>query len=428
MPERLRGLTTVNFLQAVLNPARLAALRRLGLLDSPAEEAFDRLGALAARLLHAPVALVSLVDDDRQFFKSCLGLPEPWNHWRDTPLSHSFCKHVVATSEPLIISDATVDPLFRENLAIRDLGVVAYLGIPLRTTGSHVLGSFCVIDSKPREWTDDEIATVTVLADCVMTEIELRSEIARREAAEKELRHTNEALRSFGELLSHDMRAPLRHILSFSNVLRESLGATLEPDDRHCLEAIANSSRDATAMVEGLEALASVVRRPLEHTQVDLTALAQSVVKQLQASDPHPATVSIEENMQAFGDPALLRLLLSNLIGNAWKFSGRVGAPRVDIGQLNQNGASVFFIRDNGIGFSEEEKQALFTTKTRLPSARGFAGSGLGLHTVKRIIERHEGRIWADAKPREGAVFYFTLESAGKPSQTKVAGIGDLRP
>ena len=118
-------------LDLIRNPDRLDTLRALELLDTPAEESFDRLARLAARLLHTPVALVSLVDADRQFFKSCFGLPEPWASWRETPLSHSFCQHVVASNEPLVISDARIHPHLSTNLAIRDLGVIAYLGIPL---------------------------------------------------------------------------------------------------------------------------------------------------------------------------------------------------------------------------------------------------------------------------------------------------------
>src|SRR5215204_4313708 len=117
--ERLKGEVTSNFVDDVFNPARLAALRRLHLLDTPAEAAFDRLGQLAQKFLKAPIALVTLVDDQRQFFKSCVGLPEPWATWRSTPLSHSFCKHVVSTDAPLVVNDARKDPIFEENLAIQ---------------------------------------------------------------------------------------------------------------------------------------------------------------------------------------------------------------------------------------------------------------------------------------------------------------------
>ncbi len=157
------------------NPERLAALRRVALLDTPTEQAFDRLTRLASKILRAPMALVALVNADRQFFKSSIGLPEPWASRRETPLSHSFCQYEVASGEPLIIADARVHPLVCDNRAIPDLGVVAYAGIPLITPDGYALGSFCVIDTQPRTWAVDEIGILKDLAAAVMTEIELRA-------------------------------------------------------------------------------------------------------------------------------------------------------------------------------------------------------------------------------------------------------------
>jgi diguanylate cyclase (GGDEF)-like protein/PAS domain S-box-containing protein len=178
-PTVSRSLLTI-----LHDPARLAALRRLGLLDSPTEAPFDRLTHLATRFLRAPVALVSLLDADRQFFKSSVGLPEPWASLRQTPLSHSFCQHTLTSRAPLAIPDTHVDPLVRDCLAIQDMGVVAYLGIPLITADGWVLGTFCVMDTVPRAWNDDEIAMAQALTAAVMTEIELRSDVRMRQEAE----------------------------------------------------------------------------------------------------------------------------------------------------------------------------------------------------------------------------------------------------
>ena len=179
---------TAHLQERLRDTGRLTELRRLGLLDSTADEAFDRLTRLATRLLHAPVSLVSLVEGDRQFFKSCIGLPEPWTSRRETPLTHSFCQHVVASGDPLIIEDARRHPLVRDNLAIVDLDVVAYAGIPLVTSEGYALGSFCVIDSRPRVWAAEELAILRDLAAAAMTEIELRAAIqeAQHQAREAE--------------------------------------------------------------------------------------------------------------------------------------------------------------------------------------------------------------------------------------------------
>lgn len=166
------------------DPARLGALRRLALLDSPTEAAFDRLTRLATIFLRAPIALVSLIDADRQFFKSSVGLPEPWASRRETPLSHSFCQHTLASRAPLVITDARTDPLVERCLAIREIGVVAYLGMPLITADGYALGTFCVVDTVARVWSDDELRIVQDLTAAVLTEIELRSDVLIRQEAE----------------------------------------------------------------------------------------------------------------------------------------------------------------------------------------------------------------------------------------------------
>lgn len=180
-----------NTLQAIRDPQRLEVLQQLNLLDSASEEVFDRLTRLASKITNSPVSLVSLLDVDRQFFKSLFGLPEPWASERETPLSHSFCQHVVATNQPLVVSDARQNEMLKDNLAITDLDVIAYLGMPLTTTDGVSLGSFCVIDSKPRQWTEQEIDIVRELALSTMTEIELRAQIEARKQAETFLETRN---------------------------------------------------------------------------------------------------------------------------------------------------------------------------------------------------------------------------------------------
>jgi formate hydrogenlyase transcriptional activator len=160
--------------QQIQNASRLDALSRTSLLDSPPEETFDRLTRLATSLLNVPSAMVSLVDGERQFFKSAVGLPEPWASLRQTPLTHSFCKHAVASGEALVVADAREDPLVKDNLGISELGIIAYAGVPLTSKDGFTLGAFCVMDARPHEWKDDEIEVLRCLAASVMTEIGTR--------------------------------------------------------------------------------------------------------------------------------------------------------------------------------------------------------------------------------------------------------------
>ena len=178
------------------DPPRLAALASSELMDAEPDAAFDRFTRLASRLLPAPVALVSLVDDHRQFFKSAVGLPEPWATARETPLTHSFCQYAVTTAQPLIVSDARLHPWLKDNLAITDLGVIAYAGVPLVTSEQEVLGVFCAIDGKVRDWTDDEIMLLKELAAMVATEIELRARMRAIKAAQQAQEEDRALLRS----------------------------------------------------------------------------------------------------------------------------------------------------------------------------------------------------------------------------------------
>ena len=158
---------------AVFDGERLAALRDTALIEGEPDDAFARLNRLAVELLGVPVSLVSLVDEDRQFFAGQVGLPEPWASFRETPLSHSFCQHVVNSGEALVIDDARSDPLVSDNLAIRDLGVAAYAGMPLRMRDGNVLGSFCAIDASPRHWSERDLRILGDLASTAADLIEL---------------------------------------------------------------------------------------------------------------------------------------------------------------------------------------------------------------------------------------------------------------
>jgi PAS domain S-box-containing protein len=164
---------------------RLAAVTRTALLDTPPEEAFDRLTRMAARLLGAPVSLITLVTEDRQFFKSAMGLPEPWASRRSAPLSHSFCRQVAVSGEPLVVEDTRRHPLLRSNPAVREFGWIAYAGVPLVTRDGFVVGSFSVVDGMPRLWSERDVALLKDLAACAASEIELRVREGQEAASPK---------------------------------------------------------------------------------------------------------------------------------------------------------------------------------------------------------------------------------------------------
>jgi signal transduction protein with GAF and PtsI domain len=201
------------------SPGRLRAVRRSGLLDSPPDNEFDRLAALAARLLHAPSAFVTVIAEDRQYLKSAVEEGGESRGGSSTTLDMSFCKHTVAAREPFIVSDAREHPLVRDNPAVR-AGVIAYAGIPLETTDGEAIGALCVVDSRPRDWSRDDIETLRVLARSAMKLIDERSEATGEGGSDGE-----EEPQRLIECISHHLRATdfYAHLLSTSKKL--DLGA-----------------------------------------------------------------------------------------------------------------------------------------------------------------------------------------------------------
>lgn len=240
------------------DPDRLAALADTGLLDTPPEEIFDCLAGLARRILNAPAALVTLVHSDRQFFKSCLGLAEPWPTDRESPISHSFCQHAVTQRRPLIIENALDHPLVQDNPAIQDMAIVSYIGVPLITGDGHVLGTLCVVDSKPHAWSDADLATLTDLARHAVTEIELRR-LLRHAHEHQEERLVEERQRAMKQLslgLRHEVNNALTNIMLMTDLLSLP-GTSKEEHDRRVeiiqLEAV--RIRDVLLRLEDVGAL-----------------------------------------------------------------------------------------------------------------------------------------------------------------------------
>ena len=184
---------------------RLFVLRDLAILNNNHIAALDNLNMLASKIIKTPVSLISMVAADHQFFKSHTGLPEPWRSRRQTPLSHSFCQHVVAKNQPLIVTDARENELLKDNKAIPDLNVIGYLGIPLTLSDGSSLGSFCVIDSEPHEWDTMEISIMSELAEIVIAEFEIRMKIRQRRASQSDLFAIHGKINELVDILSADM-------------------------------------------------------------------------------------------------------------------------------------------------------------------------------------------------------------------------------
>ena len=207
-------------------------------------------------------------------------------------------------------------------------------------------------------------------------------------------------------------RAPLRAINGYSALLEEDWGDRLDEEARSHLARIRTASEKMGELIDGMLELAQLARKELDPVKVDLSEMAREVVEELRCASPdRQVRVDIEPDLTALADATLLRNVLSNLLGNAWKYSEKTPAPEIAFGKVQQQDEAAYFVRDNGAGFDMQYADKLFQPFQRLHRDSEFAGTGLGLASVRRIVERHGGRIWAEAEKGRGATFYFTLGS-----------------
>jgi PAS domain S-box-containing protein len=237
---------------------------------------------------------------------------------------------------------------------------------------------------------------------------ELEGRVRQRTA---QLQAANQELEAFSYSVSHDLRTPLSTIDGFSRLLAKVDGNNVSEKGTHYLNRIRAGTRQMGELIEGLLSLAQLSREQIKLENVDFSAISKQVEQACREREPErQVQVHIQEGLNAHGDPRLLSAVLQNLLGNAWKFTARQAPARIDVGsELGADGDTIFFVKDNGAGFDMAFSGKLFGTFQRLHSHEDFSGTGVGLATVKRIIERHGGRVWAESKLNEGATFYFTL-------------------
>jgi signal transduction histidine kinase len=239
-------------------------------------------------------------------------------------------------------------------------------------------------------------------------ELQERNESLRRNAAE--LLAANTELDAFAYSVSHDLRAPLRSIDGFSQVLLEDYGAKLDEAGQDSLRRVRAATQRMGTLIDDLLKLARVTRTEIRAEAVDLSDMARDIAAELQRATPErQVEFAIAPQLKARGDPRLLRVVLDNLLRNSWKYTAKQARPRIEFGSVEENGGHAFMVRDNGAGFDMKYADKLFGVFQRLHSAAEFEGTGVGLATVRRIINRHGGRIWAEGAVDQGATFYFTL-------------------
>ena len=241
------------------------------------------------------------------------------------------------------------------------------------------------------------------------SEQEARELADARAALVADLEQKNREMETFSYTVSHDLRAPLRRIESFGRALAETQADRLDEEGHRYLARIRSCSQDMAQLIDDVLYLSRVARADLRRQEVDLSALAHAIIERLRETDERSVDVRIRPGLVAEGDGQLLRIALENLLDNAWKFTRQQAQPRIEIGVTHLPGEPAYFVRDNGAGFDMTYAERLFTPFQRLHLSSEFPGTGIGLATVQRIVNRHGGRIWAEGSVGQGATFLFTL-------------------
>ncbi len=273
---------------------------------------------------------------------------------------------------------------------------------------------------------DDEIGNLAKTFDAMTARLQtttvsrdsLAVEVAVRREAEEQIRKKSEALaiannelEAFSYSVSHDLRAPLRSIIGFSSLLRNHADQLDEKANEY-LQRITAGAAKMNVLIDDMLRLSSISKQEMVIQEIDLSPMAKAIIRELELQYPERhVEIHITDNLRALGDAQLINIVLTNLFGNAWKYTGKTAEAYIEFGSCQKKGKRVFFIRDNGAGFPMEQADRLFKPFQRLHSESEFTGTGVGLPIVERVIKRHGGEIWAEGGVGKGSVFYFTLGS-----------------
>jgi signal transduction histidine kinase len=363
----------------------------------------------ARELTGADGATFVLREGDKCFYADEEAIAPLWKGSR-FPMSACISGWTMLHRQSVVIEDIYSDPRIPAD-AYRPTFVKSLAMVPIRTTDPiGAIGNYWAATHRP---SPEHLGLLQALADSTSIAIEnvrLYAELEQRvRDRTSELESANRELEAFGHTVSHDLRTPLQGILGYSELLLADPG----PLGEERLERLAEISASATrmdALITDLLRLSAAANTDVSRERVELSALAREVIDDLRRAAPERTVdVRIEDGVVAEGDGGLLLAVLANLLGNAWKFTSKVPHARVEFGSEEAPDGRRFFVRDNGVGFDMGHATTIFNDFQRLHAHDDFPGTGIGLATVRRIVSRHGGRVWAESRVGSGSTFYFTL-------------------
>ena len=388
---------------------RLKQLWDYSILNSAPEQDFDFITSLASQLSKTSISLISLVDEDRQWFKSCHGL-----NLTETSRDVSFCAHAINhPNEPFIIEDASKDERFIDNpLVVGEPFIRFYAGVPLVNKEGFALGTLCVLDNSPKTLNSSQVSNLQSLAQQVVNLLELRKNKRDLERALNHLKFKNKELEEFTYITSHDLQEPVRTIVSLIEMISESYTDELDDQGQEMMKYIISAGYRMKALILGLLDY-SRLGREREVTWINCQDLIDEVNQDLSASiDESDASISYHDLPEIQGYRTELRLLFQNLISNAIKFRKSDQKPIIEVTCSSDTKQWKFCVADNGIGIPAKNKTQIFKIFQRLHARDEYEGYGLGLTHCRKIIELHHGKIWVNSQLNKGSKFYFTIPKA----------------
>ncbi|TGL02166.1 MULTISPECIES: hybrid sensor histidine kinase/response regulator [Leptospira] len=397
--------------------ARLSALKGLEILDTPEEEMFDEITKLASMICNAPISLVSLIDETRQWFKSHHGLKA-----RETPRSLAFCSHAILGDEMFVIPNAKRDNRFKNNPLVNgDPNVIFYAGIPLALDDQIKLGTLCVIDNKPRELNEEQLQMLRLLGKQTVRLLQMRKDRDKLEIEKRSAERANAAKRDFIAAISHDIRNPLNSLLGMSEMIREQ---PIPESIHHYVDHIKNAGEvilnlvNDTIELSRLEENASVLNNEWFHLSQCLDVYHNFFKQETKRKKiEFQLKNEISETVYLLSDKRKLEKIIWNLTANAVKFThhGSVNCHVYLETKADENANLIIEIKDTGPGISPEIKDRLFQKYNEfVPEGCEISGSGLGLSIVKLSLEEMNGEINVESKIGEGSTFKVKIPTVWK--------------
>lgn len=386
---------------------RIKSLKSYLVLDTETEEEIDNLTQLASEICETPIVLVSLIDEERQWFKSKVGLDV-----NETSRDLAFCAHAInETNDLFIIEDARTDNRFFDNPLVTSFPhVIFYAGVILKSDEDLPLGTLCVIDNSPRKLSDKQIRSLKTISKQIMNLLNYKKSIRKREELSVQLLQKNSELERFASIAAHDLQSPLANIIGTANIFSKIYASQIDIEGRHIIDLIEQSAQRLKSLIDGLLQFSKIDDLSLlTKSKVDLIKLVNDLAKLIGNKDNLKISLKTQlTSIEIF--PIILDQILINLFSNSLKYSNKKIAE-IELYISENSTHYLFVVKDNGPGIAEKDQSVIFNLFqiASIKDQYGNKGNGIGLATVKKVIEKIGGEIHVKSEEGQGAEFHFSI-------------------